>query len=356
MSKEGKHIIFIDTSVFESENFFKGRNLIHLCDLSKDSVIELKITDIVYKELIQRIKENTSKADRAFKKAYPLIDNESKILKNMEEFDAFFPLPIIDVETVSAELISKLDKFLKESLIEIIDSKISDTKEVFNDYFDIKPPFKEGKKKSEFPDAFTYSTIKQWVKLNHKDVYFISNDSDFDELTTTSINCTYNLSTIIDLISREIDEKHTVFIEEIYENSTSDILHALEKDYSNELMDAVYNKIQHDPYYEEPEIDPPDEIEVVIDIGVINEIVLNSSFSYEVESDITFSVNVEYIDLSTAFYDKEDGIWYGEERRSETKNYSANVISIAEFSYDLEDDNGFYYQMSNFNIRSLEEV
>ncbi|MCB0745686.1 MAG: hypothetical protein KDC67_17415, partial [Ignavibacteriae bacterium] len=104
------------------------------------------------------------------------------------------------------------------------------------------------------------------------------------------------------------------------------------------------------------DVQTPEDIEVNIEIGVINEVVINSSFSYEIESNITFSIDVEYIDLSMAYYDKEDGVWWGEERVTETKRYSANVISIAEFSYDLGEENGFYYQMKDFEIRDLEEI
>ena len=356
MKEQGKHIIFVDTSVFESENFFKGRRLKHLCDLSKNGQIEVKITDIIYNEIVQRINSNILKAQTAFKRANSLINGEGKVLKNINDFNDFYPLPMVDIESTQLKLKSQLDLFLKENLIEIISSSISDIQEVFQNYFETKAPFKEGKKKNEFPDAFTYNTICKWSQSNNKKVYIISNDSDFNELTTDKVDCSYILSTILDLISREIDDKHTEFIESVYEDSLLEITSSLESDFKDELTDAVYNKILHDPFYEEPEVEIPTDIEVEIVIGVINEIVIDSSFSYEVESNITFSISVEYTDLSMAYYDKEDGVWWGEERVTETKNYSANVISIAEFSYDLEDKNGFYYQMNDFKIRDLEEV
>lgn len=356
MKHDDIHIIFLDTSTFESENFLKGRNLNHLCELSKSGQIELKITDIIYQEVIQRIKANIIKAETSFKKAYSLINGDGKILKNIKELEIYYSIPKVDFESHFKELSSRFDTLLKHNKIEIIDSEISNLKEVFNNYFHTNPPFKDGKKKSEFPDAFTYSTIKEWSKKIGKKVYFISNDSDFNELTTENIDCSHNLSTIIDLISREIDEKHTEFIEEIYEDSQPEIIHALETQFNYELSDAVFNKIENDPFYEDADVQTPEDIEVNIEIGVINEVVINSSFSYEIESNITFSIDVEYIDLSMAYYDKEDGVWWGEERVTETKRYSANVISIAEFSYDLGEENGFYYQMKDFEIRDLEEI
>jgi len=356
MRKAEKHIIFLDTSIFESENFFKGRKLNQICELSSEDLIDLKITDIVYEELIQRIKANIHKAQLAFKKAHSLLDGEGKLLKNIKEYDEFYPLPKIDDVSTFKVLKEKLDALLKDNFIEIIDSTMSNYKEVLNDYFQTRPPFKEGKKKSEFPDAFTYSTIKEWAKVQGTKVYLISNDSDFDDLTTEHIDCSHNLSTILDLISREIDEKHTEFIENIYEDSTLQLIDYLSSNYLYEISDAVFNEIENDPFYEDADVQKPEIDDVEILIGVINEIVLNSSFSYEIESTISFSIDVQYTDLSMAYYDKEDGVWWGEERQTETKYYSANVISIAEYSYDLEADRGYFYQMNDFKITNLEEV
>lgn len=346
-----KYVIFLDTSIFESENFFLGRNLNNLVELSRSGQIELKITDIVYREIIQRIKENINKANIAFKKAQSLITGEGKILKNIYIVE----IPKIDIEATCKIMIEKLELYLANNNIEIVDTVLSNSQEIFEDYFNLKPPFYEGKKKYEFPDAFTFNTIKQWTKVNNTKVYFISNDSDFAELSSEEIDCKQNLSTIIDLISREIDNKHTTFIESIYNNSELQIIYSLDTEFTSELEDAVYNYLENEPFYEDVEVETAKDINTEIVTGVINEVNLNSSFSYEIESNIFFTVEVEYTDLSTGHYDKEDGVWWGEERRTEIKEFSANVVSIADFSYDLKNNKGFYIRMGGFTIRDLEE-
>ena len=356
MSNQDKHIIFLDTSVFESENFFKGRNINHIAQLAEDDSIELKITDIVYNEIKQRIYSNLRKSQLAFKKAKSHLDSEAKILKNLNAFDQFYPLPKIDIDELYKTLVTNLDKFISDHKIEIIDSSTSDVKEVFKAYFESEPPFHNEKKKSEFPDAFTFNTIEKWTKANNKKVFLISKDSDFDELSNQNIDCSQNLSSLLDQISREIDEKQTELIESVYEASTGDIVYALENNFDDKLADAVFNELENDPFYEDVDvIGGPNDVNAEIDIAVINEIVINSSFSYEVESNISFSIEVEFTDLNSAIYDKETGIWYGEERVTMVKEYSVNVISIAEFSYDLKDNNGFYYKMDEFEIRSIDE-
>lgn len=353
---KNKHIIFLDTSIFESENFFKGRNLLHICELSQNGLIEVKITDITYSEIINRIKENIQKSQTSLKKAQSLLNGEAKLLKNIDEFLTCFNFPKIESEDLLNRFKIKLDQFITDNSIEIIDSKVSNLKEVFENYFNLLPPFKEGKKKSEFPDAFTYSTIKEWTILNKTYSYFISNDSDFENLTTENINCSHNLSSIIDLITREIDEKHTKYIDTIYDKYVEKVIFDLEGNFENDLMGAVYDQISNDPFYEEPEIDLPFEIEVELKYISLNELNINTNFSYEIESEITFSVEVEFIDYSMGFYDKEDGIWYGEERINETKKYSATVTAIAEFWYNLEDEYDEFYAMTDFTIKKIEEI
>jgi PIN domain len=353
---KNKHIIFLDTSIFESENFFKGRNLLHICELSQNGLIEVKITDITYNEIINRIKENIQKSQTSFKKANSLINGEGKLLKNLDEFSIYFNFPKIESEDLLIQFKIKLEQFIKDNLIEIIDSKVSNLKEVFENYFNLLPPFKEGKKKSEFPDAFTYSTIKEWSILNKTYSYFISNDTDFEHLTTENIICSYNLSSIIDLITREIDEKHTKYIDTIYDKYTEKIIFDLEGNFENNLIEAVYDEISNDPFYEEPEIDLPYNIEVELKFISLNELNINTNFSYEIESEIYFAVDVEFIDYSMGFYDKEDGIWYGEERINQTKNYIATVIAIAEFWYNLEDEYDEFYAMTDFKIKKIEEI
>ena len=132
---KNKHIIFLDTSIFESENFFKGRNLIHICDLSKNGLIEVKITDITHNEIINRIKENIQKSQTSFKKANSLINSEAKLLKNIDEFTVFFNFPKLESEDLLNNFKTKLEEFILDNSIEIIDSKISNLKEVFEKVF-----------------------------------------------------------------------------------------------------------------------------------------------------------------------------------------------------------------------------
>lgn len=51
--------------------------------------------------------------------------------------------------------------------------------EVFNWYFDGDPPFGQGKKKHEFPDAFVLSALDDYNKEHEANIALVSNDGDF---------------------------------------------------------------------------------------------------------------------------------------------------------------------------------
>lgn len=56
MSTKEPLIIFLDTSIFRSENFFQGINLKRLYQYSQKGFCKIKITDIVKREFLSQIK------------------------------------------------------------------------------------------------------------------------------------------------------------------------------------------------------------------------------------------------------------------------------------------------------------
>lgn len=353
-----KPIIFIDTSIFESENFFKGRNLLSLCNLSKDNVVELKITDIIYEELKQRIKSNILKAQTSIKKSLQALNGEGKILKNVDEFTEVYSKLSLDFPKIELKLLNQLDKFLKKYNIEIINSNISDVNEVFKDYFAVKPPFKDGVKKNEFPDAFSINTIKKWSEKNNKKVIFLTIDSDFIELSFKNIDNSHTISTLLDFITRHTNETHSEFIE----NQITDpyfgweITDLLTQDYDSQLRQAIEEDIFFYTEYFEPEIEQLENYYPIIDSKKINSIVQNQNVIFEIDASISFDCKLSYYDISNAYYDKEDDEWYGKELKNVTKTFVANIICLADFEYNLDDDFFEFKELTNFEVVKIEEV
>lgn len=356
MEDHEKNIIFLDTSIFEAENFFLGRKLKNLLELSRDQYIELKITDIVYREVINRLLSNIDKAATAFRKAHILLDNQAKILKNLDDFSSFYPFPEFNRDDLFQRLKIKFDNIISDYNIEVLKSDISDIDKVFEDYFSSRPPFSKEKKKNEFPDAFSFSTIEKWADDQYNECFFITNDKDFEGMNSNVVSLKYNLPQIIDFINREIEDKEIEFLEEIYENSKIEIEIDLEKDFIDELQDAISDQILMDPKYRDSSVERPFDIEVSIAYAAIAEISKDSSASFEVESNITFMVEFEYTDIEESHYGSEGPLFFDEKRVSKINQYEANVISIANFNYDFKEKNGFYLGTHEFEIRSISKV
>ncbi|MGB3465576.1 MAG: PIN domain-containing protein [Cyclobacteriaceae bacterium] len=350
-------VIFLDTSIFESENYFEGRNINILFGLAKENLIQLKITDIVYRETLNRLENHVVKAVNLFKKQKLNFDKEARILRNTDVLENYFSRVNFkeSKESAKQQITDRLHQVLKECNIEIVDSSISDVKEVLEDYFSIKPPFKEGLKKSEFPDALSLNTIKKWSTQTSNSTIHLSNDKDFKGYDNDLIDCSHDLSSLLELLFIENSDIQYEFITTIYQNSIDEIVSSIEVDYSEDLSSSAFSEIENDISYEDTEVEfsSIDKTEVVI--GVINEIE-EDAFSYEIEVNIFFSVEAYYTDLSNAFYDKEDGIWWGEERINETKKFCANTLIYASFELDENKIDGCFYEITEFDIRYLDEV
>ena len=70
-------------------------------------------------------------------------------------------------------------KFFRDSDAEEIELPENTLKQALDLYFERRPPFGEGKKKSEFPDAFVLEALKSKAGRNSESVYAISEDPDF---------------------------------------------------------------------------------------------------------------------------------------------------------------------------------
>ncbi|QSD76591.1 DUF4935 domain-containing protein, partial [Listeria monocytogenes] len=141
-----------------------------------------------------------------------------------------------------AHLIPFENKFWEYiKLINGIDTKIKDIsiEEIFKKYFDAKPPFQTNEnKKSEFPDAFIFESVIDWVKNDPKfikgrdSVYFVTRDKGISKaFSDTLVNVVTDLShCLVSSVGEEIKEKINI-------NIASD-------EFLDFLQDMLYQKIE----------------------------------------------------------------------------------------------------------------
>lgn len=350
-------IIFLDTSILESENYFEGRNINLLFHLSQQNLIDLKITDIVYREIINRLTNHIIKATNLFKTQKISFENDARILRNIKTLEGYFKK--VDFKKVKENAISeikqKFEEILKNNSIEIIDTSIANIKEITDDYFATKPPFKEGLKKTEFPDAISINTIKLWCIQNSKECFFISNDKDFELYRNSNINCKYNLSSLLEFLYKENNNIQFEVINKIYHNSKVEIEESINSMLLGDIEAATYNYLDNNYWMEDLELNfiEIDNLEIVK--SIINE-VEETNFTFEMEISISYSVEPEFIDFSGAIYDKEDGTWYGEERTTDRKRFNSTIILYPYFEYYPDKTNGKFIEISDFDIIDTNEI
>jgi hypothetical protein len=177
--------VFIDTSIFLGNGFSVERTMFKtlrsLCDSKK---VQLISTDITNNEINSNIVRSIKELKTEFKK----IASKNPIITTIggEGYKDFIDSKI--TEKISKEVKEQVDTYLKECNTQILNASEQSAKQVFDDYFFKKPPFGEGKKKYEFPDAFVLSALKNWCLENNTDIITISADKDFEKFCAKEKN------------------------------------------------------------------------------------------------------------------------------------------------------------------------
>ena len=83
------------------------------------------------------------------------------------------------VEAIEEELLAQFTDFCKVVKVTHLPAKDIDLSMVLDAYFAQKPPFCGGKKKNEFPDAFSAQLLTAWCKKKSRKVVVVSGDSDW---------------------------------------------------------------------------------------------------------------------------------------------------------------------------------
>ncbi len=345
---------------FSTKNFehlLRGYKIKQLGELSREGEIQVKIIDIVYSEILGRIRKNLIRTSTLFKQAGKTLNSEGKILKNLDEFGAYYPMPGINVEENYEKLKTKIDSFLMENNIEIISSEQASIKEVFEKYFEQKFPFGEGQKKEEFPDAFALSAIEKWSEANRKKSYVLSKDGDLINYKASNdrIIPIENLAEYLDAITRKKEEKERlVLIDKLIEENLNVVKNYIETNYEDKLAFEVFESFLKDAWYEDVEYDPATIEDIYFKTYLITDIEETKVF-VEIDAEIKLNMNISYDDLSSGIYDKEDGVWYNVKYVNDNKVFHTEFKFIAEFNYEISKNKESYFEFESIVEIKLED-
>lgn len=290
-------------------------------------------------------REVSSKIQASVKEAFGSIQTfrrKVRLLASLDDEKIKGLFEEISEKDIYRKAIDVFGEFMNGCSTEIVEANDVNAEELLSLYFDKKPPFGDGKKKSEFPDAISLLSLKSYLDDDEK-IYVISEDNDLKSY------CALDPQLIpVDTLDKLLD---------IYTTHTN-IRHEQVKQYfvTNEaaIKTQIVNFLEgcdvwNSSTWEDAEVDGG---LTVTHIGDIEPSVI---FLDDEESQITFDIDVEFEvtvtgpDFNNATYDREDDrmFIFGSTTRESTisMTYTVEVFLHYDFidgAIENAEDDGLY--------------
>ena len=239
--------IFIDTSIFEANNFMEGKRINEIFKLSERGVIQVVITQLTYDEILNRISKGIDDASLKFKK----YRDDTRILRNApslaEKFEFF------NNKNVKEEISISLKQRFAQSKFIIIEYPTLNIEEIFINYFNNEFPFNTTNKKYEFPDAFALKSLENWALEKGVKVFVFSKDNDMLNYQSKNLEIVEDFEVYLNDKILEVEgeklEKRISQVEDLIYNHSEVIVEAIREWTETQLDD--YNKYyKYSNFYE----------------------------------------------------------------------------------------------------------
>lgn len=327
--------VFIDTEFFVKAGLdFSSRTLESFKDICGTGELNHITSAIVVREVNGKISDHIQEALNSVntfrRKAKILTHSKNIVIKGL--FAELNQKEIVD------QGLDIFTNFLEDSNTKILSLSEVNSDEIVEMYFERKAPFQDGKKKNEFPDAFTMLALRNYLSHN-EEIYVISEDKDliaFCEANPKFIIID-SLSKLLDLYYAH-DEERSNFIKEFINSHKDIIKEKIKKDI--EEADA-YNSSS----WEDAEVDSLSVIEISdFEPSIIHIDDDSCQISFEVETN--YMVSVTGPDYSTGVYDREDGHLYAYDYTTRDESGNLNLTVELELNYIIQNE--------KFNIQDFE--
>jgi len=168
-------VVFLDTSILAGQQFnFESTAFKTFVPAARKAGLTMLLPDPTEREVKRQIKERSQEAldalETARKRAPFLAKWSSFPKRSMRKFDTW---------EVTAVATAEWNAFLSQFSIIRLGYDLLDIEAVMNWYDRIAAPFREGKKRKEFPDAFAVSMIDAYATQKQCFVAVVSEDQDF---------------------------------------------------------------------------------------------------------------------------------------------------------------------------------
>lgn len=340
--------VFIDSSVFIGKNYnYVHPSFVALKEAILNARANLLVTDVTIEEIKANIDEDVGKASQALKK----IRATAKVLRNVPSLNESVVFEDIDQASVGTQLVEQLEQFLKDAKADTVSVAEADTSFVFDCYFKKSPPFGDGKKKSEFPDAFVLSTLSEWAESMQEYVIVVSQDSDM-----LGIESQFPRLSVVGSLEKFLNKVTSYFEElaptaqQLLEENLKEIESRLEQEF--QLLGFILADQEGDVNETR-----------VTEIGDISAylIALNhgpdgkpAEARFELTTTIEFEADVSYDNLETASYDSEDKVLIPWETVERTV-YCSEIVQ-ADLSFLFNTEHPHNVEIKELNLHTPKDV
>ncbi|MEG3870769.1 PIN domain-containing protein [Microcoleus sp. Z1_B5] len=366
--KPPPRLVALDTQVFYSYNFnYNSKVFRTLVKLAQQEKIRLLLTSVTLREIRAHITEGAVLTSKAIEQAVndylnnkrfkPQKDTKQvRISANSDlliDFNKKVQELAPNFDQINHELLNQLEAFLQETDFKIIEVDRVSVVDIFESYFSGTPPFGEGKKKYEFPDAFALLALQKEAKDRNRIIYVVSGDSDWEKFCSSSENLSLigTLDELLETIIRETDSDEVDECYELYSDKEDEIKGYIQNNFSalNFSIDlSGTSLIEWGSEEIEVEVNSVD----IIDSSLVNiddSDADKPSVVFELEAEVHYDAKVSYESLEYATYDREDDMYYGVEKIDTvcTQSIKLNVEVTLTLSRDKD------YSLCDADIKDI---
>jgi len=319
--------VFIDTEVFEASNFnFHSTHLSELVRLAQSNFVKVFLTTITLGEVHAHIVEKINEASSKLKK---LRSEEGRILQNLPNYEVV--LKRMDRQKCIDEVEAQFKEFLANAKAAVIDTRSVDVEHIFRDYFGLKPPFGEGRKKEEFPDAFAQHALSNWCEQNKCDMYVISANRDWLTPKNHLIPLAKLQEFLDAAVKDEAGEELAAKVLGIYARHLDKVEKAIAEAFKDsEFYTSDVDGDVNDVTIKRIKIDEPFVIEVD-----------ETSATISVDVDVDYVADASYLNDDEGIWDGEDHVWSYRPTAYADAEESEQFEAELEVTYDLSSEDSF---------------
>ena len=310
--------VFLETEVFVNANFnYQENSFKKLIELVDDASLVLYQTTVTYKEVLSNIEQEVKISNSGFKALTKDFRRQAKIFYNIPNLKSLFSIKP-NPDEICNLLKDQFEDYLEKTKAKIISIDKVSPEKVFDKYFSNLPPFKEGKNKNEFPDAFSIEALEKEARDNNFTIHVISNDNDWKNACSQSDNLV-----CIDNIEKFLEKQIIVATKykdiNLYYDFLENNFYQFEREISNRCDDLEFSL--GDGYnFNFAELGS-EEIDVKVESIELKDKTLieidDDTMTFELDVEISFLADVSYSSLEFAVYDKEDEQYYNVEPKVE---------------------------------------